>query len=1079
MKRILLSFALGALSVLLATSPANAQSCTIGGHNETSENFTPAGGWTTANMTPGTVLAPAGTHLVISEVAPRGAGTGAASDSSEYIEIYNPTSRPVSLDDKYISDDIGYYRVVNGMYPAANNSDWTLKFPLGLVLSPGRTLVLCVTKAGFAGSGASAAGAQFFLEMKDSNASPTDDMIIMTTVSTFPVGGGNLTNPSTTNGEWVVLFCWKGSSDLVCDIDYASWGANGTNVKLDKTGVTIDGPDADAVASAYNADTPAATQTNLGTALVKPNTFQRVFGEVGEVALGGNGCRSLATPTVINWLPVAGTTNIRFHIRWENQDDENTTDAINGSMMSQEFGVFLPDHGRIGDFNVPPMQPNSFFDVFFDVPLADLPAPPQKIVPTGGTGNAPASAAFGATDDGVSCPPDTNWAGNVDIFWTGPGQGGQVNKHYADLLTCPGGAPSYIHFRGSNCTSAMPWSVVIACLGFSATLVNENFTPAPNPVPVGWTGWIQVNAAAAVPAGTSCCFSVVFQCNGESSTIDICTTACDCQPNKPTLTQVDWSMVGTSVRFHQRWENLNLSGPSEPVSGDMTSQAFGVFLPTFGPIGHFDIPPIVPSSFFDVFFDVPLTQLPTEPAVQGGPPPTANPCFPDLWHGNVDVSWTGPGGTGTVGKHFGEVPVCPGGAPTYLHVETGCSIATGASWSVTGLCPGFTATLTNLDHSPAPNPVPAGWIGFIAVSATAATPVGTLCCFKVEFVCDGVTAVIDVCAKTCPCPRTPVLKGTDWKRMGTNVRFHMRWENTDGGGDTDPVAGDMHSQPFGAFAPDFGPIGTFNVPPLVPNSFFDVFFDVPLTQLPPEPQRRLPDGGPPVGSQCPEDTSWSGNVDIQWTSSGGASQVNRHFTSLLVRPGSGSSHVHTLIFCTDPAGSAWTIAGLCPGWNATLLNENFTPAPNPVPAGWTGWISVSAAAGVPPGSSCCFTVTFLCAGVPGVIDVCAEACLWPTADVPPNPRGVEFGVYTTMPNPTSGGMMIGYAMPKSGSARLDIYDLGGHRVRTLLDGHAEAGMNAVRWDGRGESGRALAPGAYFVTLKAGERVSSKRIVLFH
>src|SRR2546425_1172703 len=120
MKRVCLLLAVVALGAVLATSLAGAQSCSIGGHNETSENFAP-GGWTIANMTPGFV--PAGvsaSHLVISEVAPRGAGTGAGSDSSEYIEIYNPTSRPVRLDNKYISDDNNYYRIVNGTYSVAD-----------------------------------------------------------------------------------------------------------------------------------------------------------------------------------------------------------------------------------------------------------------------------------------------------------------------------------------------------------------------------------------------------------------------------------------------------------------------------------------------------------------------------------------------------------------------------------------------------------------------------------------------------------------------------------------------------------------------------------------------------------------------------------------------------------------------------------------------------------------------------------------------------------------------------------------------------------------------------------------------
>ena len=45
--------------------------------------------------------------------------------------------------------------------------------------------------------------------------------------------------------------------------------------------------------------------------------------------------------------------------------------------------------------------------------------------------------------------------------------------------------------------------------------------------------------------------------------------------------------------------------------------------------------------------------------------------------------------------------------------------------------------------------------------------------------------------------------------------------------------------------------------------------------------------------------------------------------------------------------------------------------------------------------------------------------------------GVDFGIYSTAPNPTSTGMVIGYAMPKAGLAKLDIYNLSGQRVRSL------------------------------------------------
>ena len=93
MKKASIAF-LASAALLVATS-ASAQ-YVIGGHNETSESFTGAQ-WATINMTPGTVsCAVSGNHLLITEVAPRGLGTGTLSDSSEVVEIYNPTTQAVA-----------------------------------------------------------------------------------------------------------------------------------------------------------------------------------------------------------------------------------------------------------------------------------------------------------------------------------------------------------------------------------------------------------------------------------------------------------------------------------------------------------------------------------------------------------------------------------------------------------------------------------------------------------------------------------------------------------------------------------------------------------------------------------------------------------------------------------------------------------------------------------------------------------------------------------------------------------------------------------------------------------------------
>ncbi len=92
------SLAVAAVLVLVLGGPrAAATTSAIGGADQTSENFSATGGWQAVNMTPGclpTGVALTGTHLLISEVAPRGAGTGARAGFKEAFPVLPRASRP-------------------------------------------------------------------------------------------------------------------------------------------------------------------------------------------------------------------------------------------------------------------------------------------------------------------------------------------------------------------------------------------------------------------------------------------------------------------------------------------------------------------------------------------------------------------------------------------------------------------------------------------------------------------------------------------------------------------------------------------------------------------------------------------------------------------------------------------------------------------------------------------------------------------------------------------------------------------------------------------------------------------------
>src|SRR5439155_8686197 len=128
--------------------------------------------------------------------------------------------------------------------------------------------------------------------------------------------------------------------------------------------------------------------------------------------------------------------------------------------------------------------------------------------------------------------------------------------------------------------------------------------------------------------------------------------------------------------------------------------------------------------------------------------------------------------------------------------------------------------------------------------------------------------------------------------------LHVRWHNPDPTTPTDAATMQMSSQPFGVFLQDFGLIGQGPIPPIAPSSFFDVFFEVPLSALPPSAETRRPGGslllatGPETNPRCPPDNHWNGNVDIQWQTPKQPGQGNYHFGTVQVCPASNCSYLH-------------------------------------------------------------------------------------------------------------------------------------------------------------------------------------------
>jgi hypothetical protein len=72
---------------------------------------------------------------------------------------------------------------------------------------------------------------------------------------------------------------------------------------------------------------------------------------------------------------------------------------------------------------------------------------------------------------------------------------------------------------------------------------------------------------------------------------------------------------------------------------------------------------------------------------------------------------------------------------------------------------------------------------------------------------------------------------------------------------------------------------------------------------------------------------------------------------------------------------------------------------------------------------------------------------------------------------------IRYQLSKRSPVVLEIYNVLGQRLRTLVNGVQNTGPYAVSWDGLDETGRAVASGVYLYRLRAGEFIATRKLVL--
>ncbi len=86
-------------------------------------------------------------------------------------------------------------------------------------------------------------------------------------------------------------------------------------------------------------------------------------------------------------------------------------------------------------------------------------------------------------------------------------------------------------------------------------------------------------------------------------------------------------------------------------------------------------------------------------------------------------------------------------------------------------------------------------------------------------------------------------------------------------------------------------------------------------------------------------------------------------------------------------------------------------------------------------------------------------------------------LYANTPNPFPSSTTLHFDLYRTEDVRVAVYDLGGRRVRTLMDrAAAPSGRYTLGWDGRDDGGRDVAGGVYFCRLETAHDAQTTRMV---
>ncbi|MCD6102118.1 MAG: T9SS type A sorting domain-containing protein, partial [Candidatus Cloacimonetes bacterium] len=89
----------------------------------------------------------------------------------------------------------------------------------------------------------------------------------------------------------------------------------------------------------------------------------------------------------------------------------------------------------------------------------------------------------------------------------------------------------------------------------------------------------------------------------------------------------------------------------------------------------------------------------------------------------------------------------------------------------------------------------------------------------------------------------------------------------------------------------------------------------------------------------------------------------------------------------------------------------------------------------------------------------------------------NYEIISVYPNPFTHNTNISFSIKNSNNIQLDIYNIKGQRIKTLVSELMKVGNHEIEWDGRNDYGKPVANGIYFYKLSTDTKSITKKMIL--